>query len=267
MNDPLMLRRFAARGRSEPEELTPGGREGLPEEMSHMAAIGATRKEFDAGREALIESSLVEEFVKRAAEVFARHEESDVLRRAILFTFPTEGESLEISFISLYAALEATLTFFRHQGRYKILSPEEFAALERDLKRWLKEHPLLAARSAERALIYEKIRELNRLPFATVFKKFCAAHALDLDDLWPVLGQPEAWPLTEIRHRLVHGDAFLERPEAALVCARQHLRWTVERMLLAVLDWPISESRASADYLSAHEAAHRNWHEARASFA
>ena len=264
MDDPLLiLRRFAARGLREqtPDE------QNFARQVSARAANEATGGERVAYDEQLIEPSRIAEFVARSAEIFARGEEASVLRRAVLFTFPTEGESLEISFISLYAALEATLTFFRHQGRYKILAPDEFAALERDLKKWLKGHPLLADRNEERALVYEKIRELNRLPFSTVFKKFCAHHALDLDDLWPVLGKPEEWPLTEIRHRLVHGDAFAEKPDDALICARTHLRWTVERMLLSVLGWPVSASRVSADYLSAHAAAHRDWHAARASFA
>lgn len=266
-----MLQRFAARGRRthttvEPQRAQPISR---ATEYANVTAHGATDSARVCGSDELIETQRLAEFVERATGIFAREEHADVLRRAILFTFPAEGESVEISFISLYAALEATLTFFRHQGRYKILSPAEFAALERDLKRWLKSHPLLAERSEERALVYEKIRELNRLPFSTVFKNFRAHHALDLDDLWPVLGKPEEWPLTEIRHRLVHGDAFAERPEAALICAREHLRWTVERMLLSVFGWPVAESGASADHLSAHDAAaaERNWHEARASFA
>jgi hypothetical protein len=139
MDDLLMLEDFAAR---------------------RCVANAATWPGCAAGAGAeLIEPSHVVEFVKRSGEILAGHGEGDVLRRAILFTFPTAGESLDISFISLYAALEATLTFFRHQGRYKILSHEEFAALERDLKRWLKQHMLLTGRSEERALIYEKIRD------------------------------------------------------------------------------------------------------------
>jgi hypothetical protein len=71
----------------------------------------------------------------------------------------------------------------------------------------------------------------------------------------------------EIRHRLVHGDPFQSRPLEALTCAREHLRWVVERMLLSVLGWPVSRSNVSGDYLLAFSRSYTKWETERAKFA
>ncbi len=218
--------------------------------LEHLAA----RRAHDAGvafqpSGPLIVGADVAEFLTTASGAFTDDETGDILRRAVTYTLPSGTRNLELAFISLYAALESILTFFRRQDEYEILGAEEFAALERELRGWLKQHALLRDESAKRGLIYEKIRELNRFPFSYVFRRFCEQHALDLSDLWPVLGRPEQWPLMEIRHRLVHGDPFRSRPAEALACASQHLHWVVERMLLSVLGWPVSRSGVSPEQL------------------
>ncbi|MCA1594308.1 MAG: hypothetical protein LC754_17110 [Acidobacteria bacterium] len=218
-------------------------------------------------RNGLVEAANLEAFADSASETLAGLQQGEILRRAINFVVFAGGESLEGSFISLYAALESTLTFFRREDEYEILPREEFSRIERDLKKWLKAHPLLEHSGEKRALIYEKIRELNRFPFAHVFRKFCERYAVDLSDLWPVVGKPEDWPLAEIRHRLVHGDPFVSRPAAALSCAHVHLRWTVERMLLSVLGWPVACSTVNGDFLTSSDKAYQDWRNERASFA
>ncbi len=220
-----------------------------------------------SSRGELIDAASREEFVGHALGAFARFEQRDVLRRAISYTNAASGETIEVAFISLYAALESTLTFFRRKGDYKILPRDDFARLERELKKWLRQHPLLKDDSARRALLYEKVKELNRFPFSYVFNRFCQQYGVELADLWPVPGRPEEWPLAEIRHRLVHGDPFVRRPPEAMACAAEHLQWTVERMILSVLGWPLSRSQVSPEYLSSISASHRDWHDERAKFA
>lgn len=233
-------------------------------EAPYLTEVVTEASRVSRGR--LIAPDEAEEFVRHACQTLARLEGKEILRRAVHFTITVNDETAENSFICLYAALESTLTFFRHEGDYKILAREDFLRLERELRRWLKNHELLAHESAKRGLIYEKIKELNRFPFSYVFKKFCEQYGISLDDLWPVPGRPEEWPLAEIRHRLIHGDPFESCPAEALVCAREHLRWTVERMLLSVLGWPVSQSAVSPARLAQTEEMHRNWQAARAKF-
>lgn len=226
----------------------------------------AGRPSRDVTSRTLIADADVKKFLRVASERLAQADANEVLLRAIRFRLDSEPCSLEISFISLYAALESLLTFFRRQGQFEILSDEEFGNLERELRKWLRQQPALAAAPVKRGLIYEKIRELNRFSFSFVFGKFCEHYSIDLSDLWPLIGAHADWPLLEIRHRLIHGDPFEQRPEEALACARAHLTWTVDRMLLCVLGWPVERSNVRSDYLQRTSDEYQSWPAERARF-
>lgn len=234
--------------------------------LSDLALRRFPGNDGSAWTEPLIPQAEVEHFLATASATLVHAELNEILLRAIRFRLDSAACSLEISFISVYAALESILTFFRRQDEFEILGAIEFGELERDLRKWLRQQPSLATAPAKRGLIYEKIRELNRFPFSSVFKTFCAQYALDLSDLWPLVGVHAEWPLLEIRHRLVHGDPFEVRPVAALACAREHLSWTVERMLLCVLGWPVERSSVSSQSLRSRKE-HQSWPDERAKFA
>jgi hypothetical protein len=212
----------------------------------------------------LVEEADAGALVDAAREVLKGEGDADVFARAVGFALDADRAPLELSFISLYSSLESTLTFYRRQYDYKILPADDFARLERDLKGWLRRHPLLEGESARRGLVYEKLRELNRFPFSTVFKTFCERFGLDLSDLWPLVGRADDWPIMEIRHRLVHGDPFRSRPVEAVECAREHLRWTVGRMILSVAGWPVERSRVSPAALQLAGAVYTDWRDERA---
>jgi hypothetical protein len=215
----------------------------------------------------LVEEGDVGALLDSAREVLRGPGDADVLARAVGFTLDADSAPLELSFVSLYTALESALTFFRRQYEYKILPADDFARLERDLKGWLRQHPLLKDENAKRGLVYEKVRELNRYPFSHVFRIFCERLALDLSDLWPLTGNADDWPLVEIRHRLVHGDPFRSRPTSAVECAREHLRWTVERMILSVVGWTVERSRVSPAALTRAGETYTAWRDERAKLA
>ncbi|HZH29208.1 MAG TPA: hypothetical protein VEY11_00320 [Pyrinomonadaceae bacterium] len=207
----------------------------------------------------LIDLADIEEFMKVAQTGFSRIEHKVSVRRALNHTIPSAGRTLESRFVSLYAALESLLSFFSEKEQLVILPSEQFRELESDLRKWLKQHPLLQQSGDKRSLIYEKIRELNRVSFSAAFKRFCGHYSVDLSDLWPVTGKAEDWPLSEIRNKLVHGATFDYRQDGVLYCAMENLKWSVERMLLAILGWPVSRSRVSPDYLTRVMTMHNNW--------
>lgn len=68
-------------------------------------------------------------------------------------------------------------------------------------------------------------------------------YAVDLHDLWPVFGEKEGISLSSIRNKLIHGVPLDPLKSKGLLGACLHLQWTVERLLLAVLSWPLTESR------------------------
>jgi hypothetical protein len=207
----------------------------------------------------LIDLADMEEFMNVAQTGFDRIEHKVSVRRAINHTIPSSGGTLESLFVSLYAALESLLSYFSEKEQLVILPSEQFRELEGDLKKWLKQHPLLKQSGERRGLIYEKIRELNRVSFSAAFKRFCEHYSVDLSDLWPVTGKAGEWPLSEIRNKLVHGATFDYRQDGVLYCASENLKWSVERMLLAVLGWPVSRSRVSPEYLTRVMTMHKNW--------
>lgn len=215
----------------------------------------------------LISAADLGDFLSLSRQVLLSHPNPEILRRALDFMVPNSNGSIESSFLSLFSALESTLTFLRDADEYEILPRGDFSELERDLKRWLKQHALLSNEPEKRALIYEKLRELNRFPFSHIFQRFCQKYEIYLDDLWPVTGPLKEWPLLEIRHRLVHGDPFRHRPAQALLYAGEHLRWTAERMLLSVFGWPVARSNVSPDYLTRTSEAYGCWRDERARFA
>lgn len=233
-----------------------------------MSAAGGEQFRLGELAPRLVGAAQAPALLDAAREALRGPGDADVLARAVGFALDAEGAPLELSFISLYTALESALTFFRRQGDYKIIRDEDFSVLKDKLRGWLNEHPPLAAEPARRALIYEKARELNRFPFSHVFKRFCDEYALDLSDLWPLVGPAGEWPLMEIRHRLVHGDPFRSRPRGAVECAREHLRWTVGRMILSVLGWPAGRSLVSpAALLSGAGETYTAWRDERARLA
>jgi hypothetical protein len=121
--------------------------------------------------------------------------------------------------------------------------------LEADLRMWLKGHPRLKDDKSKRTLLYENLPALTRVSFRTAFQKFCEFYSVNLDDLWPVVGSADGWSLKDIRNKLVHGEYFNRQQLRALLSASEHLRWTVERMILAILGWDLSRSAVSPDNL------------------
>ena len=62
-------------------------------------------------------------------------------------------------------------------------------------------------------------------------------------------------PLSEIRNHIVHGSVLEWSQWLALGDAREHLRWTVERMLLGVFGWTVNDSKVRHDWLARNTAA------------
>lgn len=73
------------------------------------------------------------------------------------------------------------------------------------------------------------------------------------------MGKSEEWPLSEIRNKLVHGATFSYRHDGVLHCATENLKWTVDRMLLAILKYPVERTSARRDYLARVMTMHPQW--------
>lgn len=197
-------------------------------------------------------------FLKVAYAKFIKTEPREFILQAI-FAVTGENNTIEERFSRLFSALETLVLKYRRDSDAEfILAPNDWKAIQEDLKKTIKTHPLLSDKKGKRSQIYEKLPELNRVSFQTAFKEFCKFHSIKIDDLWPVCEGNDAIPLMKIRNRLVHGEPFSLKQLMVLSKATNHLEWIVERIVLAVLDWPVSNSRVADFYLSKMES-YLNW--------
>lgn len=214
----------------------------------------------------LIDIAQFQGFIRAAYRKFVSTGPNDLFRQALQRSLPHEGQTIEQSFMTLYSSIETLLVCF--VGDNQILTTEDWRTLKADFKTFLSEHRRLSSERyrTKRGLIYQKINELNRIPFSTTFEQFRQRHKISLDDLWPLTTSDQGPSLSTIRNRLVHGQYFPPAQFPALAVARDHLKWTVERLILAVLGWDSARSAASKTFLW-NAVAYRTWREQRTALA
>jgi hypothetical protein len=201
--------------------------------------------------EVLIDIGDFEDFIGQAFLagkncVFKEH-----LFDAIGKTAYREYSTLESEYLSYYSALENLVNGYRdtHSLHY-ILEVDHWKGFTNDLKAFIKTNKHFKDEKEKRKLLYEKIQELNRVSFGTAFKSFCEFYQVDLSDLWSIGGGEVTTSLTKIRNRLIHGGRFDREEFDALMCAKSHLTWTLERCILRVLDWDVERSKVRPTFLN-----------------
>lgn len=186
-----------------------------------------------------------------------------LLRQAVQYAVYRRDRTLEHSFLTLFEALETLLLHFRRlRGLEFILEENRWEAVSKSIKSAIKAHPDLVQDKDARKLLYEKLPELNRVSFGTVFQRFCETYGVDLRDLWPVVGDSSGISLSDIRNKLVHGEHFPQAHLVPLIMAENHLRWVVERVILGFLGWPVDRSQVSSSSLTGMNS-YLHWHESR----
>lgn len=216
----------------------------------------------------LIDIRNFEEFILKALKIsknciFKKH-----LFDAIGKAIDSETLTLESEYLSYYSALENLINGYRDTyNSHYILGLEDYKEFSRDLKNFIKTHTLFKGNNEQkelkrknRELIYKKIPELNRISFGTVFNLFCESYQIDLSDLWSLGGGNNCTSLTDIRNRLIHGGRFERAEYDAVICANNHLKWTLERCILRVLDWDIEQSNVRPLFLT-HYVEYNAWKE------
>jgi hypothetical protein len=128
-----------------------------------------------------------------------------------------------------------------------IVGSDEFKSIRKELKRSIDALTIIV--DEKKTLMKQKLSELNRVSLGAAFEEFCKHYSVHLTDLWPVVKSDSGMSLNDVRNKLVHGEHFGPDQYEALNFAELHLRWTVERMVLSVLNWPIDKSRVSPESL------------------
>lgn len=202
--------------------------------------------------DALIRYGDFSDFVTAAYRAFVDTNPNAALRRALDYVIPDKHDSLEASYIMLYAAVETLVLFFRRQEHLEFIFDDErqWNQLRSDLRDWLKAHPTFSNNKEKLSLVRAKLSELRRLSFGDAFKEFCNHYNVDLSDLWPMVGSGQGDSLSIIRNKLVHGEVYQPTDYHALMGAREHLRWSAYRMIFGMLGWPIERTKIDAKSLA-----------------
>jgi len=207
----------------------------------------------------LIEPNELNNFIRSSYKIFRELNHQDIIRRAI-FPLLTEAKiSTESQFLILFSCLESILSYHKKNKQFEnIIEEEDFKSIRGLIQGELKDlfsncsknnisekqvEILKKYDSNKRAMVYQKISELNRPSFKMILDDFCNEYSLDLKDLWSITESNQGISLTQIRNKLIHGDALNFNQHKSLIIAYEHLKTVVERMILKILEWDISKTR------------------------
>ena len=242
LEDVLLLASFAARQRT----VCVGweAADSSVRELHYRRGISIPREKTGHGsNQVLISPEDFASFLRRAHRVFSRAPEQDLLRQSIQqLVYDDDNALLTSTFLLFFGAAEAlVLRFRRLYGMENILPPRSWRSVSRRVRRAIETDDTLTADTV--SLVTEKIAELNRVPFAAAVRGFCRKHQVDLSDLWLLVATDGGVSLANIRNRFSHGELIGDEEYRVLLFAREHLRWTVERMVLGLFGWPMNRSQ------------------------
>lgn len=209
----------------------------------------------------LIDKGDIEKFIGATYKKYIaiRDKNRGLIRNAINAAIPKPNHTFESSFVMLYSAIESLVSFFqkKYPDSGKVLIGEEWDDFRKDIENHIKQ---LELHFNKKQFIYDRLGGLNCHPFSIIFNKMCQHYQVDLQDLWPISkGGRKKKSLSWIRNRLTHGQIFNSTQQYALISAKEHLRWILERLILSVLGWPIERSHVSRKFLSSNMACYKDW--------
>lgn len=141
-------------------------------------------------------------------------------------------KTMEMEFLSLFIALEALLDLYAEsRNKNKHFKKERWEPFKTHIEESI--NVFSGFNKTEKDLMIEKLGIFNQPSRKKMYNDFCNDMKIDNTDLWPIYGTNT--DLSRIRNKLIQGKRF--EYETFLSIANEHLRWTVERSLLAVLGW------------------------------
>lgn len=206
----------------------------------------------------LVDPGCFERFMMICHASFARFENKLAIRHALYSAIPSAETPVETSFLQLFSGLEAlVLDFRRREGlEFSLSQDDDWPELKKSLKKCIRESSCPQLTSKKRSSIYSKLDELNRISFRCAFNEFREKYAIDLTDLWSLFGEKKKTVgLSDIRNRLIHGDPLPEELLGVINCAHEHLKYTLERTIVRVLEWDVADTKVSRDYLGRYVSA------------
>jgi hypothetical protein len=203
--------------------------------------------------ESIVDKKDFKDFMEICYLAFLCFDNKQSLRRSIQSAIPNRSRTLENSFLTMFAGLEALIMDYnRRQNIEYILSEPVWADFKKYLEKCIKKSTAPKIEKAQRISIYRKLGELNRLSLREAFGEFCKTYALYHADLWPIFSESQEIGLSDIRNKLIHGDPFPQGLTHSLSIACEHLEYTLKRAIVRVLNWDINKTNLNPSYLKAY---------------
>jgi hypothetical protein len=215
-------------------------------------------------QDGIVKRGQLGDFLKTAWPAFQRLQDPEPIRHVIYTCVPNERPILQSDIMALFSSLEDFLFSYRHQsGLAHIVPPRSWKALRNEIKVAIGNTSDPPLEQHQRDWLNQNLSGLNRMPLRVVFDRLVQQLRIDVSDLWPLFDHREGPSIYQVRNRLVHGGGFPGDAVFALTYVTEHLRWLLERIVLAVLQWPVAESDVAPDKLAQGYTGMLEWRDAR----
>ena len=193
----------------------------------------------------LIDTTHLKTFLTNTWEIYRKAKQHDLIKSALEINISDAHKTMESHFLGLFSSIETLILAFRlgNNQEYILHDPKEWKTLKDKIKGVIKKIDTLENDKNARALMYQNINGLNRVPLQYAFKKFLEEKNIELNDLWPFSDEKSDCSLTEIRNRLVHGYGLNESFIDSFGTALKNLEYYAKRLLLISLGWDFDKSK------------------------
>ncbi|MDA8418110.1 MAG: hypothetical protein M0Z90_03670 [Desulfobacteraceae bacterium] len=211
------------------------------------------KKERSSSRDDIPDRAAFHSILKISMKNFKKYKNKSILKNALYSAIPNDEDTLEMSFLKGFAGIESLVLDYRRKTNLEFALPkEDWTVLKDNIQDFIKKSPTPSLNKTQRAAIYGKLNELNRIPLKEAFDKFCDTYSVNLNDLWPVFTNSRGIGLVEVRNRLIHGIPLPHHVFEAAIIALGNLIITLERMILAVLSCDVKNTTVDPKYLADH---------------
>ena len=183
--------------------------------------------------EPLISYRLLQRFSQHCLEYLSCNEYLNLyLPFLYLVSAGNPRETGESEFLSLFISLEALLHLYAKKlKKTRHFNGDIWENISAEIKRVINDVKFLGVN--QKTMMINKMGVFNQPSNKSLYDDFCKEMKVDNADLWPLFGN--GLSLSKIRNKLIHGMQFDYLP--FLSYAIIHLKWTIERCLLAIIGW------------------------------
>jgi len=192
------------------------------------------------------------QFLNHAINVFYKSNVQSEIRQSIYALNNSSEQTIEYRFISLFLAFEGLMEgLIADHARDRFAKDKPIRKTVREdllkqLDAWVNENRISDELRSQFAKQINRVQAIS-LPerFKMLSKNIPFVHG----DLWPIVSTGTTMSLYKIRNLLAHGSSFEERNFDALTNAGHHIEWHLERLLCAVLGWPMEKTDLASSAL------------------